>query len=148
MIVLRVLVERLGGDRIARQVGVTPQRQITIENLLRGSAKLAVRTATFEGLAANRDMSFAVVVAAAAANAGQAKVTTLEVTGHADRSGSDRYNLRLSQRRADAVKVALIDKGIPADQIAVIAKGESEPLVATADGVREAQNRRVQVILK
>ena len=88
------------------------------------------------------------IVAAAAANAGQAKVTTLEVTGHADRSGSDRYNLRLSQRRADAVKVALIDKGIPADQISVIAKGESEPLVATADGVREAQNRRVQVILK
>lgn len=88
------------------------------------------------------------IVAAAAANAQQARVTTLEVTGHADRSGSDRFNMRLSQRRADVVRQALIAKGIPANQIAVFAKGESQPLVPTADGVREAQNRRVQVILK
>lgn len=88
------------------------------------------------------------IVAAAAGNAGQARVTTLEVTGHADRSGSDRYNMRLSQRRADTVRQALVAKGIPADQIVVVAKGESQPLVATADGVREAQNRRVQIVLK
>lgn len=88
------------------------------------------------------------IVAAAAANAQQAKATTIEVTGHADRSGSANYNMRLSQRRAEAIKQALVDKGIPADQIAVTAAGESQPLVATADGVREAQNRRVQVILK
>lgn len=88
------------------------------------------------------------IVTAAAQNANQAKVTTLEVTGHADRSGSDRYNLRLSQRRADVVKNALVAMGIPADQIVVTARGESEPLVSTADGVREAQNRRVQIVLK
>lgn len=88
------------------------------------------------------------IVAAAAANAQQARATTVEVTGHADRSGSARYNMRLSQRRADIVKQALIARGIPADQIAVTAAGESQPLVPTADGVREAQNRRVQLILK
>lgn len=88
------------------------------------------------------------IVAAAAANAAQARATTLEVTGHADRSGSDRFNMRLSQRRADVVRQALIAKGVPADAIAVLAKGESQPLVPTADGVREAQNRRVQIILK
>jgi len=88
------------------------------------------------------------IVAAAAGNAQQAKATTIEVTGHADRSGSDRYNLRLSQRRADVIKNALIAKGLTADQIVVAAKGESDPLVATADGVREAQNRRVQIVLK
>jgi len=88
------------------------------------------------------------ILAAAVQNAGQAKVTQIEVTGHADRAGSPKYNQRLSQRRADIVKNALIAKGLTADQIAVFAKGESEPLVATADGVREAQNRRVQVILK
>lgn len=88
------------------------------------------------------------IVAAAAQNAQQAKVTTIEVTGHADRSGSARYNTRLSQRRADTIKAELINRGIAADQIAVTAKGESEPLVATADGVREAQNRRVQIVLK
>lgn len=88
------------------------------------------------------------IVAAAASNAQQARVTTLEVTGHADRSGSDRYNMRLSQRRADVVRQALIAKGIPADEISVKAMGESQPLVPTADGVREAQNRRVQIVLK
>lgn len=88
------------------------------------------------------------IVAAAAANSQQARVTTIEVTGHADRAGSDRYNMRLSQRRADAIKSALVAKGIPANQISVSAAGESQPLVQTADGVREAQNRRVQVILK
>ncbi len=88
------------------------------------------------------------IVAAAAANAQQARATTVEVTGHADRSGSARYNMRLSQRRADIVKQALIARGIPADQISVTAAGEAQPLVPTADGVREAQNRRVQLILK
>lgn len=88
------------------------------------------------------------IVAAAAANAQQAKATTVEVTGHADRSGSARYNMRLSQRRAEIVKKELVARGIPADQISITAAGESQPLVATADGVREAQNRRVQLILK
>jgi outer membrane protein OmpA-like peptidoglycan-associated protein len=88
------------------------------------------------------------IVTAAAQNANQAKVTTIEVSGHADRSGSDRYNMRLSQRRADVVKNSLVAMGIPADQIALTARGESDPLVATADGVREAQNRRVQIVLK
>ncbi len=88
------------------------------------------------------------IVTAAAMNAQQAGATTLEVGGHADRSGSTQYNLRLSQRRADVVRKALEAQGISGDQVVVMAKGESEPLVATADGVREAQNRRVQVILK
>ena len=88
------------------------------------------------------------IVAAAAANAQQAKATTIEVAGHADRSGSARYNMRLSQRRADSIKQALVARVIPADQIVVTDAGESQPLVATADGVREAQNRRVQIVLK
>lgn len=88
------------------------------------------------------------IVTAAAQNAQSAQATSIEVTGHADRSGSTKYNKRLSQRRADIVKKSLIDMGIPAEQIAVVAAGESQPLVPTADGVREAQNRRVQIILK
>ena len=75
-------------------------------------------------------------------------VTRIEATGHADRSGSDAYNLKLSQRRAEAVRAELIAQGVPANQIAIFAKGEKEPLVQTADGVREPQNRRVEIILK
>jgi outer membrane protein OmpA-like peptidoglycan-associated protein len=72
---------------------------------------------------------------------------SISVVGHADRSGSDSYNMRLSQRRASVVKDALVSQGIPGGAITTSAKGESEPLVPTADGVREPQNRRVHINL-
>ncbi len=64
---------------------------------------------------------------------------------HTDTVGSDQYNLALSQRRADAAKAYLIGKGVPDAAIATEAFGKSKPLVATADGVREPQNRRVEI---
>lgn len=79
-------------------------------------------------------------------NAKKGKVTSLEVTGHADRAGSDKYNMRLSQRRADAVKKQLIRLGLPGSEITTVAKGERQPLVPTKDGVREPQNRRVEIL--
>tara|TARA_R110002110_G_scaffold85816_4_gene223709 strand:+ start:43060 stop:44139 length:1080 start_codon:yes stop_codon:yes gene_type:complete len=68
-------------------------------------------------------------------------------TGHADRSGPATYNVRLSQRRADAVRGELVRLGIAGGEIATVARGEADPLVATPDGVREPQNRRVQIVL-
>jgi outer membrane protein OmpA-like peptidoglycan-associated protein len=88
------------------------------------------------------------IIETAAANRKTANVTRLEVTGHADRSGSDRYNERLSMRRAEAVRAELVRLGVPASEIAIFAKGEREPLVQTPDGVREPQNRRVEIVLK
>jgi outer membrane protein OmpA-like peptidoglycan-associated protein len=70
------------------------------------------------------------------------------LTGHADRSGSSEYNLALSQRRAAAVKQELVVLGLPDGEIVTEAKGESEPLVPTADGVQEAQNRRVEIEMR
>jgi outer membrane protein OmpA-like peptidoglycan-associated protein len=84
----------------------------------------------------------------AAGNSKQGGVQRLNVTGHTDRAGSEQYNMALSLRRANAVKQVLISEGIPADAIVVIGRGESQPLVPTADGVREAQNRRVEIILQ
>ena len=69
-------------------------------------------------------------------------------TGHADRSGTVKYNLGLSKRRAEAVKKALVQLGITSNEIATVWKGEAEPLVQTKDGVREPQNRRVEIVLK
>jgi len=69
-------------------------------------------------------------------------------TGHADRSGSDAYNMALSMRRAEAVKRQLIANGVGESDIGLDAKGEAEPLVPTEDGVREPQNRRVEIVLK
>lgn len=82
--------------------------------------------------------------AAAYKASGSAGVTA---TGHADRSGSDNYNMALSLRRANAVKVALGRDGLPAAAIATAGRGETQPLVQTADGVREPQNRRVEIVV-
>jgi len=67
------------------------------------------------------------------------------IAGHTDRSGSDQYNMGLSQRRADAVRAYLAGHGIPDGVMTTQAFGESRPLVETADGVREPQNRRVEI---
>ena len=67
------------------------------------------------------------------------------LAGHADRSGSASYNVGLSQRRADATRAYLSSRGIPDGVISTQAFGESRPRVDTADGVREVQNRRVEV---
>jgi outer membrane protein OmpA-like peptidoglycan-associated protein len=83
----------------------------------------------------------------AAAQAKSGRVARITVTGHADRSGSDAYNMALSLRRANAVKDQLVREGIAANAIAIIGRGESQPLVPTPDGVREPQNRRVEILL-
>jgi OOP family OmpA-OmpF porin len=88
------------------------------------------------------------VIREAASNAKRGGVSRINVTGHADRSGPDRYNMGLSMRRGDAVKSVLIREGVPADQISVVGRGETQPLVPTADGVREPQNRRVEIVLQ
>jgi outer membrane protein OmpA-like peptidoglycan-associated protein len=87
------------------------------------------------------------VIVQAANNAKSASVTRITLTGHTDRAGPVAYNQRLSERRADAVKARLIREGIPAGSIVTIGRGESQPLVPTADGVREPQNRRVEIVL-
>jgi outer membrane protein OmpA-like peptidoglycan-associated protein len=80
--------------------------------------------------------------AAAYQQTGQAQVM---LAGHADRSGSAQYNVGLSQRRADSVRQYLAGRGVPDTAVATEAFGEGRPLVETADGVREPQNRRVEI---
>jgi outer membrane protein OmpA-like peptidoglycan-associated protein len=88
------------------------------------------------------------IIAEAASNASKVKVTRIEVNGYADLSGTHAYNLPLSQRRADAVAAELVKDGVPKAEIFETAFGDSHPLVPTAPGVREPQNRRVEIILK
>jgi outer membrane protein OmpA-like peptidoglycan-associated protein len=76
---------------------------------------------------------------------GSARITA---TGHTDKSGPDDYNMALSLRRANTVKDALVREGVPATAISVVGRGESQPLVQTPDGVREPQNRRVEIVVQ
>jgi OOP family OmpA-OmpF porin len=86
------------------------------------------------------------IIREAAANSSKTKLTRIVSTGHADRSGTDAYNMGLSQRRAQAVALELTRLGVPKTSIDVVWKGEREPLVPTGDGVREPQNRRVEIV--
>lgn len=72
----------------------------------------------------------------------------IQVVGHTDRAGSNRYNQRLSERRATVVRNELVNLGVNDGQITARGVGETEPRVPTADGVREAQNRRAEIIFQ
>ncbi len=93
------------------------------------------------------------IVAEAAANARGGHATTIAVDGYADTShalpgarGRD-YNLRLSLRRAEAVRAELVRDGIAAGVIDVHGFGDTHLLVATGPNAREPQNRRVEIVL-
>ncbi len=70
---------------------------------------------------------------------------SINVVGHADTSGAQDYNQRLAFKRGNAVKDALIQRGVDPSLIVVDARGENELLVSTPDDVREPANRRVNI---
>ena len=88
------------------------------------------------------------IIAEAAQATTRVQVTRIEVSGHTDSSGTARYNQNLSVRRAQNVTAELVRLGVPRDAITTQGFGESRPLVQTADGVREPQNRRVEIVLR
>jgi len=70
----------------------------------------------------------------------------IEVAGHTDSRGSDKYNMKLSQRRAEAVRNYLISKGIAADRLTAKGYGESQPVADNATDEGRFKNRRVELI--
>ncbi len=73
---------------------------------------------------------------------------SVHINGHADRVGSEDYNMNLSERRARFVVNALEKAGIPSGIIQFFAFGESDPAVPTADGIAEPKNRRVEIYIE
>lgn len=88
------------------------------------------------------------IVAEAVRSAARVPVTRIEVSGHADRTGSDGYNQRLSLARAQAVAMEMQRWGVPPQMIDIHSYGDSRPLVPTGSGVREPQNRRVEIVYR
>ena len=88
------------------------------------------------------------VVAEAAQATTRVQVTRIQVNGFTDTSGTPRYNQGLSVRRAQSVANELVRDGVPRSAISIQGFGETRLLVPTADGVREPQNRRVEIILQ
>jgi OmpA-OmpF porin, OOP family len=88
------------------------------------------------------------IIAEAAQSARRVGTTRIEVAGHADRTGTAQYNQRLSERRAENVAAELVRNGIGRNEITTVGFGFDRPLVPTAAGVREPQNRRVEIVLR
>ncbi len=88
------------------------------------------------------------IISEAAQASQRVQVTRIEVNGYTDLSGTAKYNQGLSVRRANAVAAELVRDGVPQNEIVARGFGESNPLVPTAQGVREPQNRRVEIILR
>jgi outer membrane protein OmpA-like peptidoglycan-associated protein len=87
------------------------------------------------------------IVAEAASASTHVQTTRIDVNGYTDLSGTAAYNQKLSVRRAMSVEAELVRDGVAKSEIDIHGFGESNPLVPTAPGVREPQNRRVEIIL-
>lgn len=85
------------------------------------------------------------VLDAVAAEVAKNTPAQINVIGHADTSGPLDYNQKLALKRANAVRDALIQRGVDASLLMVDSRGESELLVDTPDNVREPANRRVNI---
>ncbi len=88
------------------------------------------------------------IIAEAATASARVQTTRIEVQGNADRSGTPAYNQALSLRRARVVSAELTRQGVPQSAITVQGFGDTRPLVPTAAGVREPQNRRVEIVVR
>ncbi len=86
------------------------------------------------------------IIAAAAEDFKSGKYIRIMVTGHTDTMGTPQYNQKLSERRAAAVKKEFERLGVPPKEIKTVGAGESSLLVPTNDQVREAQNRRAEIV--
>jgi OmpA-OmpF porin, OOP family len=85
------------------------------------------------------------IVRQAATTAAGGGITLITVTGHTDTVGSALYNLKLSERRADAVRREMVAVGIPSAEIVTVGRGEADLAVPTAPNVNEPRNRRVVI---
>ena len=118
-----------------------PDAGSTVTNSASGSPSLVVYFAS--GSAELRSQDKAILDRASRAY-NEGKPIVMIVTGTSDRVGNAQVNLKLSQRRANAVLAGLLSRGIPADRFQVLAKGQTELPAPDAKGA-ESQNRRVEI---
>ena len=88
------------------------------------------------------------IIAQAASDSKTQSTTTLNVSGYTDTSGAPAYNQGLSERRAKAVAAQLVSDGVAATEIEIHGYGDTHLLVPTGPGVREPQNRRVEIVVQ
>lgn len=127
------------------------QSEVTLHNpttTLLAQANTQQYVVLFALDSATLDAEAQATVAAAAQEFQRTGSARISLRGHTDTSGNAAYNQALSERREQAVTDELVRQGVPAGAISGVAVGEADPAVPTGDGVREEQNRRVEIALE
>jgi outer membrane protein OmpA-like peptidoglycan-associated protein len=73
---------------------------------------------------------------------------TVMIEGHTDSVGDEQYNQGLSERRAASVQAALLERGVPSEQMSVVGKGETTPVASNDNAGGRQQNRRVELVFQ
>ena len=76
------------------------------------------------------------------------QIEQITITGHTDAAGASEYNLKLSERRAEAVKAYLVSKGLSGDRIVTKGAGDAQPVASNKTAAGRAQNRRVDIDIR
>ena len=102
----------------------------------------------FASGSATLDQPSQVVLNSAAESIKQVPAAKVQIVGYTDSDGTPESNLTLSQERADAVKTYLVGRGVPADSLTTLGKGEADPLVPNDSPENKAKNRRIELIVQ
>ncbi|MCP4803850.1 MAG: OmpA family protein [Proteobacteria bacterium] len=147
----RVLVSAPGYKPIVRQVVVTSETKEVVQLLMEPSKadvtaeRIDLRDSVY--FETNKDVikaeSFGLLDDVAAIMKAHDELTLVRIEGHTDSRGNDAFNKDLSQRRADAVKTALVERGVEAERLEAVGWGEEKPLDPAENGAAWTKNRRV-----
>ncbi len=121
---------------------------LTVQAAVPPDVKAGPFTVYFAFDSSDLDDAAAKVVAEIADSQRQTGASVVITSGHTDRAGSASYNTSLSKRRAEAVARALNGSDVSRDKMVVEFFGENRPAVATGDGERRPENRRVEIYLR
>ncbi|MBN2497197.1 MAG: OmpA family protein, partial [Deltaproteobacteria bacterium] len=99
------------------------------------------------GKAVIRSRSFSLLNQVALTMKAHMEIKKIRIEGHTDSQGSDKYNLNLSQKRAEAVRKYLVDKGVAAERLDAVGYGESRPIAPNRTARGREKNRRVEFVI-
>jgi len=102
---------------------------------------------TFAFNSADVDAKFYPVLDKVAQTLGEYDKTVIEVAGHTDSVGSDAYNQKLSEKRANSVAAYLSSRGVTQSRMVTVGAGKSHPVASNDSEAGRAQNRRVEITI-
>jgi OmpA-OmpF porin, OOP family len=134
------------GVKVTGTVSTGPSSPSDLQPSL--TALLGRSGVNFAAGSASIDQPSQVVLNSAAESIKQVPGAKVQIVGYTDSDGTPESNLTLSQERADAVKTYLVGRGVPADSLTTLGKGEADPLVPNDSPENKAKNRRIELIVQ